>query len=86
MTDVDRPLKSKWVQKGYWFFGWFFNRLFMIDNVDSSHTGIGNKLGKGVIAYKGFLKSVKRKNKRFYVTAKWAVVLVVLGSISYQLV
>ncbi len=47
---------------------------------------MGNKLGKGVLAYKGFLKSVKRKNKTFYVTAKWAVVLAVLGSIGYQLV
>ena len=59
--------------------------MFFIDNLDSSHTGVGNKLGKGVIAYKGFLKSVKRKNKTFYVTAKWAVVLAVLGSIGYQL-
>ena len=86
MTDVDRPMKWTWVQKVYWYFGWFFNRLFFIDNLDSSHTGVGNKLGKGVLAYKGFLKSVKRKNKTFYVTAKWAVVLAVLGSIGYQLV
>ena len=78
MTDVDRPLKLKFVQKIYWYFGRFFNRLFMIDNVDPTHTGIGNKLGKGLMAYKNFLKSVKKKNKTFYVVAKTVVILAVL--------
>ncbi|HAD08020.1 MAG TPA: aspartyl/asparaginyl beta-hydroxylase domain-containing protein, partial [Porticoccaceae bacterium] len=50
------------------------------------HTGVGNKLGKGVLAYKQFLKSVKRRNKPFYVTAKWCVILGVLGAIGYQIV
>lgn len=86
MTDVDRPLKWQGVQKIYWYFGWFFNRLFFIDNLDPSHSGVGNRLGKGVLAYKHFLKSVKRKNKPFYVVAKWAVILAVLGSIAYALV
>ena len=78
MTDVDRPLKLKFVQKIYWYFGRFFNRLFMIDNVDPTHTGLGNKLGKGLMAYKNFLKSVKKKNKTFYVVAKTLVILAVL--------
>ena len=74
MTDVDRPLKLKFVQKIYWFFGRFFNRLFMIDNVDPTHTGLGNRLGKGVMAYKAFLKGIKRKNKTAYQLGKVAVV------------
>lgn len=86
MTDVDRPLKSKIVQKIYWAFGWFFNRLFFIDNLDPEHTGLGNKLGKGVLAYKNFLKSVKRRNKPFYVAAKWLVILSILYLIGAQLV
>ncbi|MED5238612.1 MAG: aspartyl/asparaginyl beta-hydroxylase domain-containing protein [Pseudomonadota bacterium] len=86
MTDVDRPLKSKLVQKIYWSFGWFFNRLFFIDNLDPTHTGVGNKIGKGVLAYKHFLKSVKRRNKTFYVVAKWAVILGILYAIGASLV
>ncbi len=86
MTDVDRPLKSKLVQKIYWSFGWFFNRLFFIDNLDPTHTGVGNKIGKGVLTYKHFLKSVKRRNKTFYVVAKWAVILGILYAIGASLV
>jgi len=78
MTDVDRPLKLKWIQKAYWAFGRFFNSLFMIDNVDPTVMGWGNKAGKGLTAYKNFLKSVKKKNKTFYVIAKWSVILLVL--------
>ena len=85
MTDVDRPMKLKFVEKIYWGFGWFFNRLFFIDNLNPEHTGVGNKLGKGVLAYKQFLKSVKRRNKPFYVTAKWCVILGVLGTLGYQI-
>ncbi len=86
MTDVDRPLKSKLIQKIYWSFGWFFNRLFFIDNLDPEYTGVGNKIGKGVLAYKTFLKSVKRRNKTFYVVAKWAVILSILYAIGSQFV
>lgn len=74
MTDIDRPLKLKFVQKAYWYFGRFFNRLFMIDNVDASHTGIGNKLGQGLLAYQKFLKGVKKKNRKLYYGVKWAVI------------
>ncbi|MZR62296.1 aspartyl/asparaginyl beta-hydroxylase domain-containing protein [Alcanivorax sp. DP30] len=86
MTDVDRPMKLKFVEKIYWSFGWFFNRLFFIDNLNPDHTGVGNKLGKGVLAYKHFLKSVKRRNKTFYVVAKWAVILGILYAIGSRLV
>ena len=51
----------------------------MIDNVDSTHTGIGNKLGKGILAYSGFLKSIKKKNRRLYYLGKWTVTLAVLA-------
>lgn len=78
MTDVDRPLKSAMLQKVYWYFGRFFNRLFMIDNVDPTHTGLGNRLGKGLTAYKQFLKGIKKKNKPLYLGGKWAVIFGVL--------
>lgn len=78
MTDIDRPLKLKWVQKIYWAFGRFFNSLFMVDNVDPTVTGWGNKVGKYLMAYKDFLKSIKRKNRTFYTVAKWAVILLLL--------
>lgn len=78
MTDIDRPMRIGLVQKLYYFFGRFFNRLFAIDNLDSSYTGIGNKLGQGVLAYKNALKKIKRWNKPVYVTGKWLVILGVL--------
>ncbi|MCP8898509.1 aspartyl/asparaginyl beta-hydroxylase domain-containing protein [Gilvimarinus xylanilyticus] len=83
MTDIDRPLKLGFVQKGYWYFGRFFNGLFKIDNVDASNSGIGNKLGQGLLGYQRFLKSVKKKNRTFYYTAKWVVIgglLLLIGS------
>ena len=86
MTDIDRPLKLRWVQKGYWYFGRFFNRLFMIDNVDPTHTGIGNKLGKGLTAYQKLLKSIKNKNRKLYYGGKWLVILGILGLIGSALV
>lgn len=85
MTDIDRPLRLGLVQKAYWAFGRFFNRLFMIDNVDASHTGIGNKLGKGVLAYSRFLKSIKRKNRRLYYLGKWTLVVTLLGLLALWL-
>ena len=79
MTDIDRPMHIGLVQKLYYFFGRFFNRLFAIDNLDSRYTGIGNKLGRGVLAYKNGLKKIKRWNKPVYVLGKWLVILGVLG-------
>ena len=81
MTDIDRPLKWRWVQKIYYGFGWFFNRLFAIDNIDSRHTGWGNKIGRGAIAYRNFLKRIKKANRTAYVIGKNLVLLIVLALI-----
>jgi len=86
MTDVDRPLHLKFVEKIYYYFGAFFNRLFAVDNVDSKYSGIGNKLGKGILAYSAMLKKFKRKNKPLYVLSKLAVTFAILGLIAYQLI
>lgn len=81
MTDIDRPLKWAWVQKCYYYFGWFFNSLFYMDNLDSSKSGIGNKLGKGLNAYKALLKRFKHWNKPLYTASK----LLVIGLALYGL-
>jgi len=86
MTDVDRPIYLKIVQKIYYHFGAFFNRLFAVDNVDSKYSGIGNKLGKGMLAYRAMLSKFKRKNKPLYVLTKITVTFSVLGFIAYQLI
>jgi beta-hydroxylase len=78
MTDIDRPMEWAWVQKFYYFFGWFFNRLFAIDNVDSGKTGVGNKLGKGLKAYQGLLKRFKNWNRPLYVASKLLILAVVV--------
>ena len=79
MTDIDRPLKLKWVQRVYFEFGRFFNGLFSIDNIDSSKTGLGNKLGKYLNSYKAALKRFKRWNKPLYVATKLLVVFLLLA-------
>ena len=79
MTDIDRPLKLKWVEKTYTAFGRFFNGLFSIDNLDASKTGLGNKLGKYLNSYKAALKRFKRWNKPLYVVTKLLVVFAVLA-------
>ena len=86
MTDVDRPLRLKIVEKIYYYFGKFFNRAFAIDNVDSQYTGFGNTIGKGIIAYSKMLKRFKRANKPLYVLFKVTVTFAILGFISYKLV
>jgi len=86
MTDVNRPLYSKIVEKIYYHFGAFFNRLFAVDNVDSKYSGIGNKLGKGILAYSAMLKKFKHKNKPLYVLTKITVTFSILGFIAYQLI
>ena len=75
MTDVDRPMKIRAVQRIYYAFGWFFNRLFAVDNLDSSRTGIGNRLGQYLLSYKHWLKSMKRRNRTAYTAGKWSVIL-----------
>ena len=78
MTDIDRPLKWPWLQSAYYYFGWFFNRLFYIDNLDASKSGIGNKFGKGLTAYKKQLKRFKHWNKPLYIASKLATIGLVL--------
>jgi len=79
MTDIDRPLSSKLIQRLYFEFGRFFNSLFSIDNIDSSKTGLGNKLGKYLNGYKAALKRFKRWNKPLYVASKLLVMFCLLG-------
>lgn len=49
MTDVTRPLRIKAIEKFYYLFYRHFNRLFIIDNVATGYSGIGNKMGKRVL-------------------------------------
>lgn len=86
MTDVARPLHLKIVERLYYLFGRTFNRLFAVDNVDTSYSGIGNKLGKGVLAYSAMMKRFKAKNKPLYVFTKVAVTFSLLGFIAYKLI
>ncbi len=79
MTDVDRPMHSRLVQRVYYGFGWLFNRLFAVDNLDTRYSGIGNRVGKYVLAYKNWLKRIKKRNRTAYTVGKWAVILGVLG-------
>jgi beta-hydroxylase len=79
MTDIDRPLRIKFVQKLYFWFGRFFNSLFAIDNIDASQTGIGNKFGYYLNIYKAFMKRFKHWNKPVYVTAKVVVLFSLLA-------
>ena len=86
MTDIDRPLRSRLLQRIYFSFGRFFNSLFAVDNVDASITGIGNKLGKGLLAYRGLLKRFKRANKPLYVASKVVVIGGLLAYLGWLLV
>lgn len=86
MSDIDRPLKSKIVQKLYFYFGKFFNSLFAIDNIDSSKTGFGNKLGRYLNIYKAALKRFKKWNKPLYVAFKVVTIGLVLFWLGSKLV
>jgi len=86
MTDVDRPLEIKWVQKIYYQFGRFFNNLFAVDNVDASKTGIGNKLGRYLNKYKAFLKRFKAWNKPLYTATKLVILFAILAWIASALI
>ena len=81
MTDVDRPLKFKWLQKFYYYFGRFFNSMFVVDNIDASRTGIGNKFGHYLNIYKAFMKRFKHWNKPLYVSFKVSIVALILLAI-----
>ena len=82
MTDIERPLSLGFIQRAYYWFGWIFNRIFAIDNIDNSNIGIGNTLGLGLTAYKDFLKKFKHWNKPLYVASK----MLLIGLILYWLV
>jgi beta-hydroxylase len=86
MTDVTRPLHLKSVEKAYHLFGRTFNRLFAVDNIDASYLGIGNKMGKGVLAYSAMMERFKGANKPLYVFTKIAVTFSVLGYAAYKLI
>lgn len=86
MTDVERPLKLKWVQNTYYQFGRFFNHLFAIDNIDNSKTGIGNKLGRYLNQYKAFLKRFKAWNRPLYILSKLLLLFVILVWIASGLI
>jgi len=86
MTDVDRPLKIKLVQKIYFQFGRFFNNLFAIDNIDTNKTGFGNKLGRYLNMYKAFLKRFKAWNKPLYTVSKLLILFAVLAWLASALI
>ncbi|MEM7293474.1 MAG: aspartyl/asparaginyl beta-hydroxylase domain-containing protein [Pseudomonadota bacterium] len=86
MTDVDRPMYFRFVERFYYHFARLFNRTFSIDNVDSQYTGFGNTIGKGILAYSAMLKKFKKKNKPLYVAFKLTATFSVLGFIAYKLV
>jgi beta-hydroxylase len=86
MTDIARLLHIITIQKLYYLFGRHFNRLFAIDNVDISYSGIGNKMGKGVLAYSAMMKRFKAKNKPLYVFTKMTAFFSLLGFIAYSFI
>jgi beta-hydroxylase len=73
MTDIDRPLRSKIIQKLYFYFARFFNSLFYIDNLDSNLSGIGNKFSSTVVGYKKAMNALKKKNPVGYKIGKWTL-------------
>jgi beta-hydroxylase len=86
MTDIDRPLKIKFIQRLYFYFGRFFNNLFAIDNIDSKKSGIGNKFGYYFLAYKKFIKRIKHWNKPIYMLGKYALTFGFLYYIGLKLI
>ncbi|MBD1573108.1 aspartyl/asparaginyl beta-hydroxylase domain-containing protein [Vibrio sp. S17_S38] len=78
MSDIDRPLKSKTVQKMYYYFSKFFNSLFFVDNIDASKSGIGNKITPLHGKYMAYIKKIKKWNKPVYIMLKCLIVTVVL--------
>lgn len=79
MTDVDRPLHLRWVQRIYFYFARFFNGLFYIDNVDPTLTGVGNRLSVYITRYKDTMKTLKRRNRTGYRIGKWTLHAVLVG-------
>lgn len=73
MTDIDRPLSVKPVQKFYFWFARFFNSLFYIDNLDPSRSGAGNRFTAYVTGYKKRMKGLKAQHPTGYRLGKWAL-------------
>lgn len=73
MTDIDRPLRSRVLQKLYFYFARFFNGLFYIDNVDSNLSGVGNRMSAYVVRYKSYMKELKKRHPVGYRIGKWVV-------------
>ena len=71
MSDIDRPLRSKLLQKMYYYFAKTFNSLFFVDNIDSTKTGLGNKITPIHKSYRTNMKKFKNWNKPLYVTFKF---------------
>lgn len=81
MSDIDRPLYSRLIQKLYFYFARFFNSLFYIDNLDSNLSGVGNKLSGVVVNYKKTMKELKKKSPRGYKLGKWTLHLALVALI-----
>lgn len=79
MTDIDRPLRWRWVQRAYFHFGRFFNGLFYIDNLDPSITGLGNKITAPLARYKATMRALKTRNRSAYKVGKWTLHIALLG-------
>lgn len=79
MTDIDRPMRLASVQKLYYRFGRFFNGLFYIDNLDSSRSGIGNRLWGPVTRYKATMRGLKDRHRRAYKAGKLLLYTVLIG-------
>ena len=75
MTDVDRPLKSTFIQKLYFMFGRFFNSFFYIDNVDSKKSGFGNKITPYLNKYRKFQKNLKHNHNSVYKLVKLGLLI-----------
>lgn len=73
MTDIDRPLRLRFVQKFYFYFARFFNSLFYIDNLDSSLSGFGNRFSGLIVGYKARMKALKKRSPVGYKIGKWSL-------------
>ncbi|MCL1036102.1 aspartyl/asparaginyl beta-hydroxylase domain-containing protein [Shewanella submarina] len=83
MSDIDRPLKIKAVQMVYYYFARFFNSLFVVDNIDTSKTGIGNRITPIHAKYMAYIKKIKRWNRTVYKSLK-ILIVVLVGFLIYK--
>ncbi len=83
MTDLDRPLRWRLLERIYYRFARAFNGLFYIDNLDPSITGIGNRMKEPVVRYKAYMKALKKAQPRKYRLGKWTLHLLLVGGLIY---